>query len=264
MKTKVLFVSLAAILAAGCGVANTSTATTGGETTTITGELTYLQRIALIPGGTATITLVDVSLQDVSAPVIGETTIELVDQQVPIPFELSVDSSADSEGATFALQATIHGPTGDLEWTTDTTNDVDLGQPEVDMGQLVLVQVMPSVAADDAGSSDGADLVGEWNVTTIDGAAIIADTTPTLVFGDDRNLGGNSSCNSYSTEYTASGSTLKLESQIAATMMACAPEIGTQESAFLNLLAEVASFEITDGNVLTLTTTDGATIEATR
>ncbi len=90
-----IVLALAALLAVGCGAADATVDATG-ETPmiTITGELTYLPRIMLTPGGTATITVNDVSPQDVAAPVVGETIVELKDRQVPIPFDLAVDPLA--------------------------------------------------------------------------------------------------------------------------------------------------------------------------
>lgn len=108
---------------------------------TISGELTYRQRVALVPGGTATVTLRDVSRQDTVAPIVADTEIELGDHQVPIPFELTVDESDVARRATYAVRATITGPGGELRWTTDTAEPVDLTQSAIDLGPLMLVQV---------------------------------------------------------------------------------------------------------------------------
>ncbi len=234
--------------------------------TTISGELIYRERIALIPGGTATITLSDVALQDDAAPVIAETTIELEDKQVPIPFELTFEAPDSAPNATYSVRATISGPDGKLEWTTDTVNMVDIDQGSVNVGELMLVRAN----LDETEAADASILVGEWNVTTIDGTPVIEGSTATLVFDADGSLGGNASCNSYSTTYAATGSEFSIDSPIAATLMACEPPAADQEQAFLEVLNgieadDAASFEIVDtGARLILTSSTGKSIEATR
>ncbi len=262
MKKMIALLALAPLFAAACGSDESEIATTGQPgVTTITGELTYLQRIALIPGGTATITLSDVSLQDAVAPVVAEVVIELEDRQIPIPFELTVDESDFAPGGTYALQATINGPEGNLEWTTDTTNSVDLTQSEVDMGALVLVQV--DQQGDDQATGP---LLGEWTVTSIDGAPTDVEPAPTLIFGEDGTLGGNASCNSFSTTYLSDGDSLTLTGEPAVTMMACDTETDAQERAFLQALNSIGSSDgatvTIEGTTLSITTAD-ATIEAT-
>ncbi|MGH8168663.1 MAG: YbaY family lipoprotein, partial [Woeseiaceae bacterium] len=84
---------LALALVAGCAPPPSDPATDAGEgmqQTTISGSLTYRERIALAPESVARVTLSDVSRADAAAPVIAEIRIELGDRQVPVPFELSV------------------------------------------------------------------------------------------------------------------------------------------------------------------------------
>lgn len=105
------------------------------------GVLTYRQRIALIPGGTAAVVVVDVSRQDVAATEVAETTIDLGTSQVPIPFEIEIGLHACSLGHRYAIRATITDAAGDLQWTTDTTHPVDPWTLPSDLGALMLVQV---------------------------------------------------------------------------------------------------------------------------
>ena len=256
------------LLAASCGASDiTDTTSTGGSSmTTISGQLFYRERIALIPGGTATITISDVSRQDVAAPVVAETTIELEDRQVPIPFELTVDDPTTRPGGSYSVTATISDRDGTLRWTTDTTNLVDLEQASIDVGELMLVGVSHEASDPTAESS----IVGEWHVTAIDGTPVITGSAPTLSFDPDGILGGNASCNSYSTAYATHGSGLRIESAIATTLMACDPSTDRQEGSFLGALESLATdeagtFEIDPtGTVLTITSTNGARIDAAR
>lgn len=112
-----------------------------GETLTVTGDLTYLQRIALEPDSTATVVLEDISRADASATVVAEQVIDLGDEQVPIPFELVADRSELDDRFTYSVRGTITGADGDLRWTTDTVNLVDPTEDAVHLGELVMVQV---------------------------------------------------------------------------------------------------------------------------
>ncbi len=263
--TKILtFIIAVALIASSCGGDDTEVDATGAQPmTTITGELTYLQRIALIPDGTATITISDVALQDVAAPVIAETTIDLGDQQIPIPFKLVIDTSDLPLNGQFSLRATIESAAGELEWITDTIIPVDLGQVEANLGQLVLVQVDRT----EQEAVDTSGLSGEWNITAINDAAVLSSTSPTLNFADDGTLSGNASCNSISAAYAAADGAITIDSDIAMTLMACDPGTNDQERAVLDILnaigADGATFVI-GGDTLILTSSDGATIEAVR
>lgn len=108
--------------------------------TVISGTLIYRERIALIPGGTATITLCDLSLGRGTAPGIAKTTIELGDQQIPIPVEVSTESVTPVAGGSYGLVATITGPERAPEWTTPTALPADLDRDRIEVGPLVLVR----------------------------------------------------------------------------------------------------------------------------
>lgn len=107
----------------------------------ITGSITYVQRVALPPDGTATVTLEDVSRVDAPSTMIAEQVIELGDQQVPISFELTPDESDLVVGNIYSVRATITDTAGELLWTTDTANVVDPSRASVDLGELVMVRI---------------------------------------------------------------------------------------------------------------------------
>ena len=127
---------------------------------TITGSLAYRERIALAPGGTARVTLIDTSIADTAAPVISSTTLDLQDRQVPIGFELSVPAADIPERGRYALRAAILDSDGNLLWTTDTANMIELGEPSIDAGTLMLTRVRTS-----AGSEDAAAAQLAWTAT---------------------------------------------------------------------------------------------------
>jgi uncharacterized lipoprotein YbaY/heat shock protein HslJ len=121
--------------------------------TTITGSLTYRERIALPPGATARVTLIDTSIADTAAPVIGSTTIDLRDRQVPIDFQLSIPARDLPARGRYALRAAIRDADGNLLWTTDTGNAIEPGEPSIDAGVLMLTRVRPSDAAGGGGAT---------------------------------------------------------------------------------------------------------------
>lgn len=108
---------------------------------TITGNLFYPQRIALRPGLTMTVTLSDISIADRAAPVLAEVTRTLGNEQVPLPFTLSVDPIKLAPNGRYAVRGTLKNPNGDLIWTTDTVYPVTAGKSAQDVGGLKLVMV---------------------------------------------------------------------------------------------------------------------------
>jgi heat shock protein HslJ len=72
---------------------------------------------------------------------------------------------------------------------------------------------------------------------------------------DDGTLNGTSGCNSYSTTYEVDGSSLSIAPEIVGTLIACSDPAGAVETAYLDLLPDVASYEI-DGSTLTLANDD--------
>ena len=78
----------------------------GGEPESVTGTVTYRERIALTPEAVVEVQLLDVSLADASAKQIAIQMIK-PKHQVPVPFELIYDSADIDERMTYAVRATI-------------------------------------------------------------------------------------------------------------------------------------------------------------
>lgn len=256
MNRLILLVPLLLLPLAACGSDSTD------STLEITGNLTYPQRIALVPGGTATVTLEDVSIADASAPVIAEQTIELDDQQVPIGFQLDVDSGDLDPTGTYSVRAQINGPDGALNWTTDTANTIDPDGGSVNLGELVLVQVDSS--GDGSAEGEASPLFGVWNVTEVDGSPVLEEAPATLEFGADGTLSGTTGCNSYTTGFEVDGDQLVV-GEIAVTAMACLGEVSDQEAAFLAVLGDEPTFELVDATLqLVLEGASGSTLVGLR
>jgi uncharacterized lipoprotein YbaY len=73
----------------------------------VTGTVTYLQRMAFPPEAVVHVKLLDVSLQDAPARLLGEQIITNPNHQVPIPFEIEYDPAALDPRHTYAVQARI-------------------------------------------------------------------------------------------------------------------------------------------------------------
>jgi len=116
------------------------------DTATVSGDITYRERIALSPDATVEVKLVDVSLADAPSKTITEITIADAGQ-VPISFEIEYDPEAIDERFTYAIQAKIY-ERGELRFVTASHYPVltrDSASHDLD---IVLQMVAPSEPVD--------------------------------------------------------------------------------------------------------------------
>ena len=106
-------------------------------------------------------------------------------------------------------------------------------------------------------------LVGtNWEVTGYNNGkeavvSVIEGTSITAVFGEDGNMSGNASCNTYNVPYEVDGSSITIGVGMS-TMMACPGDgVMEQETAYLAAITTAATFSI-QGDILELRTADGA------
>ena len=126
----------------------------------VTGTVTYRERIALSPGATLQVQLRDVSLQDAASRLIAEQVIQNPGQ-VPIEFKIEYDRDDLDPRNTYAVQARIMESDGRLAFINDTAYDViTRGNPDnVDM---LLVRVnAPQWGRGSGFGSLGRDLDGK-------------------------------------------------------------------------------------------------------
>jgi heat shock protein HslJ len=111
--------------------------------------------------------------------------------------------------------------------------------------------------ATESESAAGTDpLAGtSWALATLGGNPPVADTQPTLNFGDDGKSGGTDGCNTFGAAYDVAGSSLKFDT-IIGTLIACEEAVMAQATAFQQALLATAQFSVTNGN-LTLTDAGG-------
>ncbi len=174
--------------------------------------------------------------QDVAAPVVAEVEIDLEDRQVPIPFDLEFDATDLDPRGVYSVRATITGPDGELQWTTDIVNPIDPTQTDIDLGTIVLVHVDPSedssAGTNGTAPAESLPFDGEWDVVDIGGTPVLDDALATLVFDTDGNLGGTTGCNSWSTTYSSDDRTASIGSEIVTTLMARTGEFAALAGGF--------------------------------
>jgi len=126
-----LFLGVATL--AGCG---------GPSEKTVTGTVTYLQRIALPPEAVVTVRIEDVSKADALAEVMGEQVIQTKGAQVPIPFSVPYDPEKIIDNHTYSLRVRIEDGTGKLLFINDTSIPVITnGNPTQDIEVVVVPMV---------------------------------------------------------------------------------------------------------------------------
>lgn len=119
-----------------------------GEQVQISGQLIYLQRIALPPNAVATVQLRDVSLADAPAGVVAEQVIELENRQIPVPFSLRIERSELDPHRTYSVAARIESGKEQLLWITDSHHGINAGQDgNIDLGDIRLTQASPGTAS---------------------------------------------------------------------------------------------------------------------
>ncbi|MDQ3687265.1 MAG: YbaY family lipoprotein [Acidobacteriota bacterium] len=77
------------------------------ETASVTGTVTYRQRVALTPGAVVEVKLLDVSRADAPSVTIAEQIIKPAGRQVPIEFELRYDPRRIEQNRRYAVRARI-------------------------------------------------------------------------------------------------------------------------------------------------------------
>ena len=91
---------------------------------TLSGTVTYRERMALPVNALITVRLQDISRQDVPALLLAETSLSAQGKSVPIAWTLEYDPDQVQERLTYAVRAEIRDAAGRLLWTTDTVHPV--------------------------------------------------------------------------------------------------------------------------------------------
>ncbi len=132
---RAVFFGVSALSLAACAT------TPAEQPVTVTGSITYRERIALPPTAQVEITLADVSLADAPSTTIAQQAFTADGRQVPFAFSLTVDQRRLDPRHSYAVSARISDASGRLMFITDTRNSVAFdGRRAIDLGMLVMVK----------------------------------------------------------------------------------------------------------------------------
>ncbi len=255
-----VLVAVVLVLAAGCSGEG------GKETATVTGTVTYLQRMALPPEAEIVLRLEDISLQDAPAGLIAEKSITAKGKQVPIPFAIEYDPKLIEESHAYSVHAEIIIG-GERKFVTTQSYPVLTrdNPPNVDVIVMAIQSEAPA----------NTSLVGtHWTLVELAGRAIAK--TPTgrepylMLLPEEQQAVATGGCNQMSGSYTLSsdetGTTLSF-SQFAATMKAC-PDGMDRDQALGKALASTkrcrvdgSRLEIMDAKSVVLARFDAAALD---
>ena len=206
----------------------------------VTGTATYRERIALPPDATLYVELQDISRADAAAVTLAAQRYAL--NGVPSEFELSFDDALIHEGMTYAVRGAIYRGE-ELLFTTDTIHPV-LTNGEGSSADLILVQAHDQSAATLEGT--------EWVAIGIDGEVLDAKRPPQLSFAQGGAFGGTGGCNRFTGQAEIIGNSIEFPENMAATLMACPPEMEEIEDQFLAALQSVTTYAVAGDSLVML------------
>lgn len=232
------------------------------EMTSLSGQVTYRERVALPPGASLRIVLVDLTEADRPARIDVRAPIGSPGQ-VPLTFALNFDERALVPEHQHGLVAEIVAG-GEIWFHNVAPYELNPLSPPAAL--VIVTQAHdPSTGsiapAADAQASPPSAIVGvNWRATEINGAAVGYDIDSTLSIGTDNRAGGRGGCNNYFAQAEIRGSRISFGA-IASTRAACAQEAANaQETAFFEALGTVRTWQLADDGSLTLFDAENAPV----
>jgi putative lipoprotein len=222
-----------ALFAIGCGGGND-----GNASGTVTGTVTYLQRMALPPAAEVRVRLEDVSLQDAPAGLIAEETFSTKGKQVPIPFTIKFDRKLIEESHAYSVRAEIYVD-GEQRFTTTQTYPVLTRDHPTHVDVIVM-----ALQAEAPANTPLVDT--HWTLVELAGRSIAK--TPTgrepylMLLAEDNRTAATGGCNQVSGGYQTSESSLRF-SELTSTMKAC-PDDMERDQALSKALESTRTFAI--------------------
>lgn len=202
------------------------------ETITLSGEVTYRERIALPPNATLRLVLVDLATPD--QPRVHAEGAIATPGQVPLSFTLNFDDGILSGDASLGLRAEILSD-GQVWFRNAEPVAID---PAAPTGIEVITNFAGRTedpAATTPVAVDPEPLFGvNWQAVEIGGNPVTSDQS-TLSIGRDLRAGGRGGCNSYFSQAEINGDRIAF-SAAGATQMACEESLMAQETAFFDAL----------------------------
>lgn len=221
---------------------------------TITGELSYRQRIALPPDAVAFVEI-RADGMDAAAPAVAQTLMKLEGKQVPVTFSLEVPQAHLESGVAYLLGGGIRVD-DQVNWRVAEPVRITTAAPHFNAGVLMMAQQQ---VAEPVGQKN---LAGEWRIVKVGDETLAGDANASLVFDADGAFSGRL-CNSFRGTYSVDGTAISF-GQTAATLMACPDPLGRQEHALFTAFESAASFEIAADGTLRLLDDKGQTLVSAR
>ncbi|SMO87429.1 META domain-containing protein [Paracoccus laeviglucosivorans] len=196
---------------------------------TISGTVTYRERMAL-PAGTETeVRLLDVSLADAPARTIAVQTITGAVAS-PIAYRLEYDDTGIVPRHSYALRAEITLDDA-LLFTTTTHIPAFGGATDIPVERVTPSPVPQSLP------------IGEWLAEDIQGGGVIDNLQSSLNIASDGAVSGNAGCNRFFGQAEIQGDGLTMQG-LGSTRMLCAPAVMDQESKFMQALGATHGFRL--------------------
>jgi putative lipoprotein len=250
MNRNLLFASAALAMSLGaCATISSDTATTEAVMVeTISGTLSYRERIALPPGAQMEIVVSDITLGRDQELILSRELNTIGQGSPPIPFSINVSKLNLSDGPLYGLRAFIRERDGAILFRTSEPFLLNLRSDTVNIGDIVVSMTSP----DDPGLAKIPDLQdGEWRVTQIGGDVVPETSAPTISFAVDGRVYGSTSCNRFNSSYSLDGNALEI-GNLAATKRACDPGLMQQERRFLDAISLIENVSLEQGGFLVL------------
>jgi putative lipoprotein len=217
---------------------------------TLTGDVTYRERIALPPGGTLSVALIDLAAPD--QPRVSAKASISSPGKVPLTFTLNFDDNVVVAGHEYALVAEISGEDGTVWFRNAEPYAIAPLAPATPI--LIIVNIVPADAAavEPVVVSPPPILDITWQAESIGGAPVTRGVVSSLSIAADMRAGGRGGCNSWFAQAEISGERL-IFSAVAATRMACMSDEATkQEDSFFAALAATRFWRLDKDHLILL------------
>jgi putative lipoprotein len=201
---------------------------------TLTGSVSYRERMALPPNAVVEVKLVEAPAESGGTKeIIAQTRIES-GGQVPIAYKLEFDRDRLKAERTYALQALIS--VEGKPWFFASTR-----YPVTDALATVDILVQRITTSADTGGKDA--IFGRWQAETIRDSRVANDVKSTLTIGPDGKINGEGGCNTFVGQSKINGDQIAF-GDMPRTLKACPAPVMAQEEKFLDALADVRAWRI--------------------
>lgn len=234
------------------------------QSATITGNVYYLERIALAPGSKVEVNLQDTSLADAPAKTMGSFTLITAGENVPIAFSINYSPKDIVANHTYTVSAKITKD-GALTWISDTNIPVITNGNGTQNIEIKLVQVpiqveentdssapttvdTQSKKLEEETNSQASIFSGNYKIESVNGEAVKSDSNYTVTFKDGKVYA--KICNNLNGSFNLSGSIISSQNMIS-TMMYCEGSMDI-ETEFSKLFTGKGATFVSDNETLTL------------